>query len=63
MVTNKGSYFREPVPLWLVDRLNEQFPNSIPERRDFDLESLRVKQGQRMVISYIEAIIKNELEE
>jgi len=63
MVTSKGSYFREPVPLWLLEHLNEQFPNSVPTKRDFDLESLRVAQGKRIVISYIENLINNNLEE
>jgi len=64
VVTTRGTdYFREPIPLWLLEHLNDQFPDKVPQRRDFDLESLRMVQGQRIVISYIESLLNRELEE
>jgi hypothetical protein len=64
MVANKGtSYFREPIPLWLIEHLNDQFPDKIPTNQVFTLEDLRVYQGKRIVISYIENLTNNNLEE
>jgi hypothetical protein len=54
------SDLKNPVPLWLLEHLEEQFPNKVPLNQDLTLGDLKVLQGKQIIINYIRSLVDQE---
>lgn len=45
---------------YLLELLNERFPNELPKNKDITIDEIRMMQGSQLVINYIKGVIENE---
>lgn len=54
---------KNSVPEWIINHLEEVFPDATPRNLELTIEQLRWLQGQRTVIDYLTSLNEDDVEE